>query len=435
MIVFLPWSRLNERNLELLEGDLSKVKENFTNLIHHARRSFFALILVIQFLLLSGVANAQPYQVINTQQSIVGGDLIRTVLTVQEGDNPLNRFFITRVEKPKPNQTLAGVIVVLPPLGSGFQNYEASADGDYNNSFAGFFARRNYALVGYSPRVQDLTAGSCENGSIDCSPLADWGLQTIVDDVAFIRQHVAQEYPGFIPKIGGLSMGSIAAMATLNAYPNHYSGAILIEGTLHDTDPAVQAINAGFCAQFEGLLAAGVFYDGQSGPGIKFLNQLAQVAPDQPNMLPGFPPGLTNHQAFVLALSATPLSPLSPRPGYFNIAGSFVEDRFFFANEPLVHANIATFVDYTTIRSLRDLNCGLAGETTFTNNLVSFTGPVIMFAAGHGFGSAMFDTAQLLGAADVTINSNGDYGHVDYMFSLNHVHELEQPILKWLKEN
>ena len=137
----------------------------------------------------------------------------------------------------------------------------------------------------------------------------------------------------------------------------------------------------------------------------------------------------------MLALSATPLSPLSPRPGYFNIAGNFVEDRFFFANEPLVHANIATFVDYTTIRSLRDLNCGLAGETTFTSNLVSFTGPVIMFAAGHGFGSAMFDTAQLLGAADVTINSNGDYGHVDYMFSLDHVHELEQPILKWLKEN
>ena len=100
-----------------------------------------------------------------------------------------------------------------------------------------------------------------------------------------------------------------------------------------------------------------------------------------------------------------------------------------------MHANIATFVDYTTTRSLRDLNCGLAGETTFTNNLGSFSGPVLMFAAAHGFGSAMFDTAQLMNSANVTINSNENYGHVDYMFSTNHMQELEQPILKWLKDN
>jgi pimeloyl-ACP methyl ester carboxylesterase len=357
------------------------------------------------------------------------------MITVQEGNNPINRFLITRVEKPKPNHTLAGVFVVLPPLGSGFKNYEATADGDYNNSFAGFFARRNYAVVGYSRREDGITAGSCESGAIDCSPMAEWGLQTIVDDVAYIRQHITQEYPGFTPKIGGLSMGSIAAMATVNAYPNDYSGAFLIEGTLHDTDPAVQAINAGFCTQFETLLAAGVFYDGQSGPGVKFLSQMAQVAPDQPNVFPGFPPGLTFHQAFVFALSETPLSPLSPRPGYSNLAGSVLEDRFFFANEPVVHANIATFLDYTTIRSLRDLNCGLAGETTFTNNLGNYNGPVIMFAAGHAFGPAMFDTAQLMSSANVTLNSNANYGHVDYMFSNNHVRELEQPILKWLKDN
>ena len=115
-------------------------------------------------------------------------------------------------------------------------------------------------------------------------------------------------------------------------------------------------------------------------PAVKALSQLAQVAPNAPTVFPGFPPGLTNHQAFVLALSAPPLSPLAPRPGYYNLAGSVTEDRFFYANEPLVHGNLATFFDYTPIRSLRDLSCGLAGETTFTNNLGSFSGPVIMFA-------------------------------------------------------
>lgn len=232
--------------------------------------------------------------------------------------------------------------------------------------------------------------------------------------------------------LGGLSMGSIASQAILNAHPNDYAGAILIEGTIHDTDATVRAINTNFCASFEALLAAGVYYDGQSGPAVKLLNQLSQIAPNAPTMFPGFPPGITNHQAFVLALSAPPLSPLAPRPGYYNLAGSFVEDRFFYANEQLVHDNVSVFVDYTTIRSLRDLNCGLAGETTFTTNLGSFTGPVIMFAGGHGFGTAMLDTSQLMSAADVTVNFREEYGHVDYMFATNHLQELEHPIWNWL---
>jgi len=280
--------------------------------------------------------------------------------------------------------------------------------------------------------VQGLTAGQCESGVIDCSPMADWGLQMMVDDVSFIRHQIELEYPGFKTVLAGLSMGSIGSMAVMNASPSDYAGAILIEGTIHDEDANVQAINANFCANFEALLAAGVYYDGQSGPFIKLLSQLAQIAPDAPSIFPMFPPGLTNHQAFVLALSAPPLSPLAPRPGYFNLAGSVAEDRFFYANESLVHQNLAGFVDYATILSLRDLNCGLAGESTFTNNLGSFNGPVIMFAAGRGFGTAMFDTAELMTSADVTINSRDEYGHVDYMFSMNHLQELEHPILNWL---
>jgi hypothetical protein len=34
--------------------------------------------------------------------------------------------------------------LLLPPLGSGFQNYEVGDDGNYDDSFAGFFAKRNY---------------------------------------------------------------------------------------------------------------------------------------------------------------------------------------------------------------------------------------------------------------------------------------------------
>lgn len=396
------------------------------------KRSIFVLLFAIQLLIVNIVAQAQPYQIINTQNSVVGGDLSKTVTTVQEGNNSLDRFVMTEVVKPLPDQGIRGAILLMPPLGSGFQNYEASENGDYNNSFVAFFARRNFAVFGYSTRVHGLTAGSCESGAIDCSPMANWGLQTVVDDATYIRDQITLKYPGLKIVVGGLSMGSVATQALLSAHPNDYAGAIMIEGTIHDTNANVRAINANFCASFEALLAAGVTYDGQSGPGVKLLNQLSQIAPNAPTMFPGFPPGITNHQAFVLALSAPPISPLAPRPGYFNLAGNFIEDRFLFANEPLVHNNVAGFNDYTPIRAIRDLNCGLAGETTFNNNLGSFMGPVIMFSAGHGFGSAMFDTAQLMTSADVSINSRADYGHVDYMFSENHLHELEHPIFNWL---
>jgi pimeloyl-ACP methyl ester carboxylesterase len=399
----------------------------------NAKQILFALFVSTHILLAAGASQAQPYQTINSQTSTVGDDLTRTVATIQSGDNPLNRFLMTTVTKSgPPNQAYKGVIFMLPPLGSGFQNYEAGENGDYNNSFVAFFALRNFAVVGYSPRQYSLTAGSCESGAVDCSPMADWGLATISSDVSHIRQRIAAEFPGLKVAIGGLSMGSIVAMAAINAQPNDYAGAILIDGTIHDPDANVRAINANFCATAEALLAAGVFYDGQSGAAVKALSQLAQTAPNVPTVFPGFPPGTTNHQAFVLAMSAPPLSPLAPRPNYYNLAGSVTEDRFFYANESLVHANLATFLDYVPIRSLRDLNCGLAGETTFTNNLGSFNGPVLMFVAGHGFGSAMFSTAQLMTSATVTINFEQDYGHVDYMFSENHLHELEHPILTWL---
>ncbi len=397
-----------------------------------SKRTLHTLLVICLLMLMASVSRAETYQIISTESSVVGGDLTKTVTTVQVGSNPLNRFLISRVVKAVPSQAMKGTFLILPPLGSGFQNYEVGENDDYNNSFVAFFARRNYDIWGYSQRVQGLAAGSCESGAADCSVMAGWGLQTIVEDVAFIRQQIELAHPGEKPVVGGLSLGSIASLATINAHPNDYAGAVLIDGTIYDENPAVRAINANFCAALDDQLANGIFYDGQGGPGFKLVSQLAQVAPNAPTPLPGFPPGFTNHQVFVAVLSAPPLSPLSPRPGFYNLAGSVLEDRFFFANESLVYANVARFVDYTAIRTLRDLSCGLAGDQTFTGNLQNFSGPVILFAAGHGFGSGMFDTAQLMTSAQVTMNANEAYGHVDYMFSTDHLQELEHPILNWL---
>lgn len=397
------------------------------------KRLFPPLCILTLLFCAGGVTRAQTYQVISIENSTIANNLTKTVTNVQVGDNPLNRFLMTRVRKNIPDHASEGTILLLPPLGSGFQNYEVGDGGDYNKSFAGFFAGRNYDVWGYSQRVQGLTAGMCESNVIDCSAMADWGMQTILDDVAFIRQQIEAAHPGEKPVVGGLSLGSIASIATINAHPNDYAGAILIEGTLYDENAEVRAINANFCAAFEGLLAGGIFYDGQGTPGFKLISHLADIDPTGLTPIPGFPPGFTNHQAFVAAMSAPPLSPTTPRPGYNFLAGSVAEDRFFYANEALVHANIARFVDYVATQTIRDVSCGLAGEQIFSNNLHSFNGAVIMFAGGTGFGTGMTDTANLMTSAKVTLNFKEEYGHVDHVFSNNHVQEVEHPVLKWLK--
>ena len=78
------------------------------------QRSIFALFFATQLLLVNMVAQAQPYQIINTQNSVVGGDLSKTVTTIQEGNNSLDRFLMTEVSKPLPDQAIRGVVLLMP---------------------------------------------------------------------------------------------------------------------------------------------------------------------------------------------------------------------------------------------------------------------------------------------------------------------------------
>ncbi|HEV2666981.1 MAG TPA: hypothetical protein VG324_18820, partial [Blastocatellia bacterium] len=87
-----------------------------------------ALAMVLISTLLAGAASAQPYQIVHSETSAVTNNLTRTVSTVQAGGNQLNRFLMHRVTKNVPEPAFRGAILLLPPLGSGFQNYEVSED-------------------------------------------------------------------------------------------------------------------------------------------------------------------------------------------------------------------------------------------------------------------------------------------------------------------
>src|SRR6185436_18409249 len=154
------------------------LRNNYNRMV---ARSLQALVLALFFTLAVGSASAQTYQVVHSETAAVTNNLTRTVATIQDGSNPHNRFFMSRVVKTVPAQALRGTILLLPPLGSGFQNYETTPDNDYDNSFVGFFANRGFDVRRYSQRTQGIAAGSCESGSIDCSIMADWGMQTILN--------------------------------------------------------------------------------------------------------------------------------------------------------------------------------------------------------------------------------------------------------------
>lgn len=376
-----------------------------------------------------GGANG-AYQEVGTETKTVGNDLRRTVTTVQVGKIPLNRFRMYRITKQGlPANQVRAVLLLVPPLGEGFPFYESSGDMDYNHSWAGELAGRGYDVWGYSTRAEGLDAGSCESGRIDCSAMNTWGLQSVIDDIMYVRRRLGAAAGSKPVVIGGESLGSFAAIATLNANPKDFTGAILLDAAPYDTNEEVRRVNREFCSQLDAKLASGTYYDGTTLPGFRVLVDLANNAPKAPSQIPGLPPGLTNHQALVALLGAPNTTPTQPRPNYFLVAGNAAEDRFLFSDDALVRNTLGRFDSYFALRTVRDSNCSLAGDRTFSDKLDRFRGVVYMAAAGHGFGTAMNDTAKLMTSARVKLDFKEDFGHIDHYFSAL------PTVIKWLEEN
>jgi pimeloyl-ACP methyl ester carboxylesterase len=398
------------------------------------KRMAFLLPLLVMLVLMPTFAAAQgtfytDYQVISSVEESLGG-LVRTVEIVQAGPNPIDRFEVVHVRHPDPSET-RGSILLAPGLGTGFQLYEVSDTPYYRDSFAGFLATRGFDVWGFSQRLQGLAAGTCESGAADCSVMADWGLAQLAADAEYVRTRIVAENPGELPVIGGQSMGAMISFAAINANPEGYHAAIMLEGGLYSEDPVYQGLAAAGCQFMNGLLDAGIYYNGEMIPFMKTVNMLADVDPDGPSPIM---PGLTNLQAWVFLLSVPNPGPTSPTPNYIFDTGDWMSGTLTYANPDLLHGMFYGFVDYMTVASLRDGNCSFAGLDggQFISNLAAFDGPVFAIANGRGFDTMVGDTLSLMPDADVTLFTYPDYGHMDHMFGTDHFDILEQPLLQWL---
>src|SRR5262245_38910031 len=78
--------------------------------------------------LLAPAARAHDYHVVDSADQAVG-PLTRSVLTVQDGPNTLNRFRVTRLRLAD-GAAPRGVLLLLPPAGNHFGFYEWDESGD-----------------------------------------------------------------------------------------------------------------------------------------------------------------------------------------------------------------------------------------------------------------------------------------------------------------
>lgn len=380
-------------------------------------------------------AASGPYEIVGTAESRER-NLVRTEYTVKAGNHPLDRFKMVRLVKDVPAASLRGSIFFLPPLGTTFSLYEQrDPSGAFGTSIAEYFALRNFDVYGSSPRFEGIPAGTCEAGVLDCTVMRQWDLASMVDDAAFVRSQIELLHPGTKIVTGGASLGGILAIAVANAHPDDYDGLIVWEGILHSEDPAVRALNQGYCEGLEAQLAGGVVYDGVGPNVFKEVTRNARINPSGLNPIPLFPPNLTNHQVMVLLLSTSSPGPITmPVPNYIQMNGSVAQDRLFFASEEIVYENVSRFVSYAPIAIVRDISCSLAGvETDYVSNLDDFTGAVLMIGGGRGFGPYMEDQLDQFGSTDKTLRVKPAFGHIDHMMTPHRRRFIERPILQWIQ--
>jgi len=402
-------------------------------------RPILALLLGIALLgvlAVSAVPAQGQYTVLaNTTSEI--GPLDRSEWVVQATPDPLSTFRMTRLVRDVPLHRLKGAIFFLPSLGTPFALYEQrDTSGAFGTSIAEFFALRGYDVYGYSPRYEGIPAGVCEAGFVDCSGMVDWDLQSLLDDIAYIRGQIEILNPGTAVAAGGTSLGGILATALADAAPHDYVGLFPWEGMLFTPDPAVTALNQGYCAGIEAQIGAGLVFDGVGGNILKRVVEQSTLAPQGLNTIPFFPPFLTAHQVLVAVVAQEAPGPVSmPVPGYVAMTGSLAEDRLFFASEKRLADNVRTFASVIPNPLVRDISCSLAGvETAYVDNLGAYTGSVLAIGGGFGFGAYMQDQLDQLTGADITFLLEPEFGHIDHFMTPRHRQFVERPILRWLRQ-
>lgn len=362
--------------------------------------------------------------------------LTRTKHTVQQGTDPLNVFGVTRVKSSYSHKP----VILHGPFGYDYRWYELTETTNYRKSFLGSLATLGFDVWVIDDRLSKQAPGTCE--VTGCLAMGDWTVQTRVDDAEFVRGLVLGAY-GLNQKvvIGGYVGGAMFAQATVNAFPDHYAGLFLWEGSMV-ADSAQQAFSAPNCGLLQFVTSLGIYSD--PTPQIfALLFQLKQADPTGISPVPGIP-GLeflaaklaelgivnaTNDQVFYVVSTQHLNNPNWPTPSFHFLAGDSTGVDF--ASEPR-YLKIGGIVDaYASLTTIRDITCGLAGDTTYTDNLAAFEGKVLALGAHGGFGAELEFTEAAYENADYDVFVNEDFGESDRFFNPHRFLLADVPFAIW----
>ncbi len=379
---------------------------------------------------------SEPYAITHTATEHPTPGIRRTTYTVSSGPSPLETFHVVRVQKAESPARKDPPVILISPYSFPAEFWEITAEDDYADTFAARVADAGYDVWLLDSRGSSLPPGTCESGAVDCSVMAEWGIDLEVDDALFVQRLVHSENPSKKPVIGGLSGGSTTSIAAVNRRHSKFSGLFMWEGTVYSEVPAIHARNAGFCADDEARMAAGNFVD-PSVQNFKTLFQLAEANPNGTSPIPVFPPGTTNLQALLFAfMLPDPNNPLNFTDDFVRLIGDPIATTLTYSNLDRVFGFGNLIVNYAPVPYIRDSHCAMGNvpgyANRWTNNLRKFKGDVLVYAEGNGFNQMMFDTASLLTKADVTIDYHAEFGESDRYFNNDWVAVSVDPLLSWL---
>lgn len=352
----------------------------------------------------------QPFTIVSTDVTYDEvNNLRRYDMTVQVGENPMNRFIahqIVRVNDWHIPLPAKGPIVLAPSGGSTFEIYGVGGDGA---SLRDALALEGYDVYGYTPRPASLEAGYCNEN--DCSVMGTWDMEAYVNDAETVALFAGILSGGKRPVIGGFSLGAMIATAAVNDHPFMYAGALLWEGTLVQPDPNAQAAFSGVCDALNQALGAGVVYDDEINT---FTQYTVFLGLGDPTGQSPFEPNFTN-EMWMNFLTTTPFDPPDGEaPGYTYLAGDFTTGwTYADPNRVLEVAN--QLITYEPLALMRDYKCAYAGDDEFVDDLDRFRGPVLSIQSGVGFGVANEGTLALMTNAQITRVVEPTFGHLDWV--------------------
>lgn len=358
----------------------------------------------------------------------------RVEYQVIAGDDPINRFSITRVQSRSGLSREKRPVVLLSPFLLPGSFYEITESGNYLGSAAGKLAMDGYDVWLVDQRRTGAAPGACEAGTVDCSAMAEWNFDTYSRDGLLALSMARALHPTMKPVVGGFSAGANAALALVNRAPHLASGLFLYEGSFHTTDPAISSHNLPICGALEAALDAGSVYDA-SAQLYQPLLALASADPQGLSPLPMFPPGTTNQRAMLYVFSAPPpAGALSPTPGFVRCLADFNTEAFLFTNPNRLYQVGPKFDNYGSLAAVRDLACGLAGvDDSHVDHLGAFRGELLVYVEGTGFGQALFDTVELFShAKSIDIEHHPEWGEADPYFHVSWQQAFYEPLKVWL---